>query len=39
VRNKDAALTEYGVLKTIDSVLAKIVYAEIFQQRILKVRG
>ena len=38
LRNKDAALTEYGVLKTIDSALAKIVYAEIFHQRILKVR-
>jgi hypothetical protein len=37
-RNKDAALQEYGVLKTIDSALATTVYDEIFQERILKVR-
>ena len=37
-RNKDAALAEYGVLKAIDSALAKTVYAEIFQRQILKVR-
>ena len=37
LRNKDAALAEYGTLKTIDLALANLVYNEIFQHRILKV--
>ena len=37
LRNKDAALAEHTVLKTIDSELAKTLYDEIFQARILKV--
>jgi hypothetical protein len=38
VRDKDGALAEYGLLKTIDPALANIVYHEIFQHRILQVR-
>jgi superkiller protein 3 len=34
--DRDSALAEYGVLKTLDSALAKVIYAEIFQTRILK---
>jgi Flp pilus assembly protein TadD len=38
LRDRNGALAEYGVLKTIDSALANMVFAEIYQQHILKVR-
>jgi len=38
VRDRDSALAEYNVLRAIDSSLAKIIYGEIFQNRVLKVR-
>jgi tetratricopeptide (TPR) repeat protein len=37
LRNKEAALAEYTALQTSDSELAKTIYDEIFQRRILRV--